>query len=52
MIDYYSLSLRAARIDAMRAFRADLPGYIAGLLAGPILLFGVAVASLIEWSPV
>jgi hypothetical protein len=52
MIDYYSLSLRAARIDAMRAFRADLPGYIAGLLAGPILLLGVCIATLIGAPPV
>jgi hypothetical protein len=29
-MDFYSLSLRAARRDAMRAFRADIPGYIAG----------------------
>ena len=51
-MDFYSLPLRAARRDAMRAFRADLPGYIAGLLVGPILYLGVCIATLIEWSPV
>lgn len=51
-MDFYALSLRAARREAMRAYRDDIPGYICGLLAGPILLLGVAIATLIGEPPV
>jgi hypothetical protein len=45
--DYYAMSRRAGRYEWVRAFRADLPGYLAGIIAGPILLVGVAIATLI-----
>jgi hypothetical protein len=35
-----------------QGFREDLPGFVCGLLAGPILYFGFAIASLIGAPPV
>lgn len=46
-MDFYRLSRRAARYEFIRAFRADLPGYICGIIAGPILLVGVCISTLI-----
>jgi hypothetical protein len=46
-MDYYALSLRtrpSLRYRMVAAFRADMPGYVCGLLAGPILLLLTCIA--------
>jgi hypothetical protein len=46
-MDFYAMSRRAGRYEFIRAFRDDLPGYLCGIFAGPILLVGVCIATLI-----